>query len=76
MNKKRLLIPLAALALFALASCDSKLCYCYERVSATQVYESEQYISSDTPCSSLSTENRGCIESYERGSIDPQDIAK
>ena len=59
-----------------LSSCDDKLCYCYERVSSTQVNETHAYVHTDTPCSSLSNESRGCIESYERGSIDPNDIAK
>ena len=66
---------LAVAALLTLASCDSKLCYCYERTS-TGVYEQEVYTNTDTPCNSMSTETRGCIERNERGTFDPNDIAK
>ncbi len=74
--KKKVLIPLAVLACVALASCDGKTCYCYERVSENNVYESEVYVNSDVSCASLTTATRGCIESHERGTIDPNDIAK
>ena len=75
--KKRLIIP-AALALIALccSSCDTKLCYCYERGYDGTVYQSEVYVDYDTPCSSQSTDYRGCIESRERNTMDPNDIAK
>lgn len=75
--KKRIVIP-AVLALSALCfiSCDSKLCYCYERDSHGQVHESEVYTNTDTPCASLTRGDRGCIETSERGTFDPNDIAK
>lgn len=59
-----------------LSSCDEKVCYCYERVSPTQVNETTVYVAGDKPCSSLTTAQRGCIEKEERGTIDPNDIAK
>lgn len=63
--KKKLFLPaLVAVAMLA-ASCDSKLCYCYE-ATASGVYETEVYISTDSPCSSMSTSTRGCVESNER----------
>ena len=75
--KKRLII-LAAFAFIALcfSSCDNKLCYCYERTSDGILHETEVYVSNDTPCNSMSRGNRGCIESSERGTINPEDIAK
>ena len=75
--KKRLVIP-AVLAFSALcfSSCDNKLCYCYERTSDGVLHETEVYVSTDTPCNTMSRGNRGCIERNERGTIDPEDIAK
>lgn len=75
--KRRIVIP-AVLVLSALcfASCDSKICYCYERSANGTVHETEVYTSNDTPCNSMSRGDRGCIESYERGTINPDDIAK
>ena len=75
--KKRLVIP-AALAFSALcfSSCDNKLCYCYERTSDNVVHETQVYTNTDTPCASLSSDRRGCIESNERGTFNPDDIAK
>lgn len=63
--KKKLILPLVACAALMLASCDGKLCYCYES-TAQGVYESELYLNSDTPCNSMSTTTRGCVESNER----------
>ena len=63
--KKRILISLAALAALGFASCDSKLCYCYEPTTSG-VYESEVYVNTDTPCSSMTTGTRGCVEENER----------
>ncbi len=61
------------LAAFALASCDSKLCYCYEYTSQS-VREQEAYTNTDTPCASLSRgESRICVERAER--MDPGDLA-
>jgi len=75
--KKRLIIPAAlALSALCLSSCDNKLCYCYERTSDGVLHETTVYVSDDTPCSSMSRGNRGCIESSERGTINPDDIAK
>ena len=75
--KKRLIIPAAlALSALCLSSCDNKLCYCYERTSDGVLHETTVYVSDDTPCSSMSRGNRGCIESSERGTINPDYIAK
>lgn len=74
--KKKFFIPTALLACVFFASCDDKACYCYERVSTTQVNETVLYVHPDTPCSSLGRENRGCLESEERGTVNPEDIAK
>ena len=71
--KKKLISIAAIMAIFAFASCDTKLCYCYESTS-TGVYEQEVYVQSDTPCSSMNRENRGCVERNER--MDPGEIAK
>ena len=70
--KKKVIIPLAAFAALYLASCDSKLCYCYES-TGSGVYEQEVYTNTDTPCSAMSTGSRGCVESNER--MNPGDIA-
>lgn len=66
--KKKVIIPLAAVAALFLASCDSKLCYCYENGEEQQLY-----ISPDLPCNSQGTATRGCVEQNER--MDPDDIA-
>lgn len=71
--KKKLFIPLALFAVVVFcASCDSKLCYCYQ-TSPNGVYEEEVYTNTDTPCNALSTNARGCVESNER--MNPHDIA-
>lgn len=71
--KKQIIASLAFCALcVAFASCDSKLCYCYES-TAQGVYEQEVYTNTDTPCSAMSTGSRGCVESNER--MNPGDIA-
>ena len=52
--KRRVIMALAACAVAAVfASCDSKLCYCYES-TAQGVYEQEVYTNSDTPCNAMS----------------------
>lgn len=70
--KKRILLPLAAVAALTLASCDSKLCYCYE-AAGSGVYEQEVYANSDTPCNALNNSSRSCVEKNER--MNPGDIA-
>ncbi|MBR6292020.1 MAG: hypothetical protein IKR33_04375 [Bacteroidales bacterium] len=71
--KRRVIMALAACAVAAVfASCDSKLCYCYES-TAQGVYEQEVYTNSDTPCNAMSNSSRGCVESHER--MNPGDIA-
>ncbi|MBR2958344.1 MAG: hypothetical protein IKC19_01775 [Bacteroidales bacterium] len=72
--KKVFLASAVVLVLMVLTSCGQKRCFCYERTGA-QVYESEIYINPDTPCSSQTTNSRGCIEEEERGTIDPGMIA-
>lgn len=67
--KKKIFVPLALMTAVVFASCDSKLCYCYENG-----YETEVYTNSDTPCSALGSGERGCVESYER--MDPGQVAK
>lgn len=57
-----------AIIALAFASCDSKLCYCYESTSQG-VYESEVYTDTDSPCNAMSTSTRGCVESNERMSV-------
>lgn len=74
---KKIIMAFAAVGFVALlSSCDTKLCYCYERDSHGTLYSSEVYIDSDLPCSSQSTASRGCIEREELGTINPDDIAK
>ena len=72
---KKILVVSACLGfLFALSSCDNKLCYCYES-TATGVYEQEVYVSNDVPCNSLNRgDNYACVERNER--MNPGDIAK
>ena len=71
-NAKMLTAASLVLAAFALASCDSKLCYCYEATSAG-VHEQEAYTNTDTPCGALTNSRRTCVESNER--MNPEDIA-
>lgn len=59
--KKKLLFPIALMAVLAFSSCDLKMCYCYENG-----YEEETYTNVDTPCSSYTTTTRGCVEVNER----------
>ena len=74
---KKIILAFAAVGFVALlSSCDTKLCYCYERDSHGTLYSSEVYIDSDLPCSSQSTASRGCIESYERDRFNPGEVAK
>lgn len=70
--KKKAMVPLAAFVALLCASCDSKLCYCYESTSQG-VYEQEVYTSTDTPCNAMSNSTRGCVERNER--MDPGSIA-
>jgi len=63
--KKKIFLPMAAVVALLFAACDSKLCYCYE-ATAGGVYESEVYTNSDTPCASMGSSTRGCVESNER----------
>lgn len=72
MNRKKIVLSLAAFAALCFASCDNKLCYCYQ-TSPNGVYEEEVYTNTDTPCNALSTNARGCVESNER--MNPHDIA-
>ena len=61
MKQKRILAALVLLGAVALASCDSKVCYCYDGP-----HETTQYTNSDTPCSSLGRGGVGCVEEWER----------
>ncbi len=72
--KKKILIAASVVVALSMVSCDSKRCVCYHATSSGVVSE-DLYINSDTPCSSMSTSNRGCIEEYEVGTIDPGGIA-
>ena len=72
--KKKWFVPMALLAVVLFASCDSKLCYCYDHTSSGTVYEQEIFVNTDTPCSAMSNGDRGCVESYER--MDPGQVAK
>lgn len=69
MNRKKILLPIAAMALLAFASCDTKLCYCYENG-----HEEEMYVSNDVACNAYSRGNRGCVEQNER--MDPHQLAR
>ena len=69
--KKKVLIAMTAVAALCLASCDTKLCYCYEP-TATGTVEQTVYANPDTPCASLGSGNRGCVERNER--MDPDEI--
>lgn len=60
---------MAVLSVVLFASCDSKLCYCYENG-----YEQQVYVNPDTPCSSMTRGERGCVEKNER--MDPGQVAK
>ncbi len=61
MKQKRILVVLAVLGTMALASCDSKMCYCYDGP-----HEITKYTNSDTPCSALGYAGVGCVEEWER----------
>lgn len=67
---------IGVVGMMGIAGCDSKLCYCYERAADGTVLESQVYTNTDTPCSSMSNDRRGCIERNERGTFNPEDIAK
>ncbi len=67
--KKIILGIVAVMAVVALSSCDTKLCYCYENG-----YEQTMYVNADTPCNSMTRGERGCVESNER--MDPGQVAK
>ncbi len=76
MKKMILMGVMGLIGLIGLSSCDTKLCYCYERGYDGKVYRSEIYVDHDIPCNSQSTDTRGCIEKSELGTINPEDIAK
>lgn len=67
--KKKLFVPMAMMAVLAFASCDTKLCYCYENG-----HEEEMYVNTDVACNSYSRGNRGCVEQNER--MDPRTLAR
>ena len=62
------------MACIAISACDQKKCYCYNSTSSG-VYEEEVYTNQDTPCNSLGSANRGCIEANERGTMNQGGIA-
>lgn len=69
MKKNRIVLAMDAVALTALfASCDEKMCYCYENGRESMVY-----VNADTPCNSMTRGERGCVESNER--MDPGTVA-
>ena len=67
--KKKVLIPLAVVATLSFVSCDTKACYCFES-TPQGVYQNEVYVNADLPCSSMNTDNTGCIEANERGTME------
>ncbi len=67
--KKKVLIAITAFAALSLASCGTKLCYCYENG-----HEEELYVSEDVACSAYSTNRKGCVEQNER--MDPSQIGQ
>lgn len=66
--KRIILYAACALCGIVCASCDSKLCYCYENE-----HEEELYVSTDAKSSAYGNARRGCVESNER--MDPRQIA-
>lgn len=70
---KKLIFTMAAVAAMTLlASCDSKVCICYERVNG-DVVKTETMGDPAARCSTLSTSRRTCVEEYEE--LDPSQIA-
>ena len=67
------MIALAAVAAVCFASCDSKLCYCYE-TTPSGVMEQEVYTNNETHCNALSNNARTCVEQNER--MDPHQLAR
>lgn len=67
--KKILLLAGAVLAAVSLASCDSKMCYCYDNG-----HEEVLYVNPDVKCSAYSSGRRGCVEANER--MNPSEIGQ
>ena len=70
MKKKAYLYALALCAFATLcASCDSKVCYCYDNGR-----EEVLYVNPDVKCDAYSSGRRGCVEANER--MDPSEIGQ
>lgn len=67
--KKIMLLAGAVLAAVSLASCDSKMCYCYDNG-----HEEVLYVNPDVKCSAYSSGRRGCVEANER--MNPSEIGQ
>ena len=67
--KKIILLAGAVLATVSLASCDSKMCYCYDNG-----HEEVLYVNPDVKCSAYSLGRRGCVEANER--MNPSEIGQ
>lgn len=70
---KKLLLPLAALAMLALASCDGKSCRCYEVVNGRWTGPATTVTAAGTRCSDLNNSYRKCNE-MDDPILDPNDI--
>lgn len=77
---KKIVLSLAAVAVLAIfSSCDTKLCYCYNYVTAGVVTEESTYTTVDQSCAVLSRGvdgaigSRVCVEQHER--MDPGMLA-
>lgn len=77
--KKILLTLSATMAIMLLASCDTKVCYCYNYSPSGVVTEETTYTGYDQMCAALSrgvegaANSRVCVESNER--MDPGSLA-
>lgn len=67
--KIKVLLPIATLVALAFASCDSKMCYCYDNGR-----EEVLYVNADVKCDAYSSGRRGCVESNER--MNPNEIGQ
>ena len=69
---KKIMITVAVVATFALTSCETKTCVCYESVGGKWT-KTETIADAAERCGNLSTNTRKCVESYEED-IDPSAI--
>lgn len=70
---KKIILPLAATCLLALASCDGKSCRCYEMVGGRWTGPSTTVTAAGTRCNDLNSAYRKCNE-MDDPILDPDDI--